>query len=116
MWGVNGRSNLIEIDLLRDGEPMTTDDGSPQSDYRILVSRSWNRPKAKLYAFDLRAPIPTFPLPLMEGEDEPPVDLNTILHVLYERADYGLRLDYTEPPDPPLDEADAAWARGLIGG
>ena len=32
------------------------------TDYRILVSRSWERPKAKLYAFGVRAAIPTFPL------------------------------------------------------
>ena len=55
-------------------------------------------------------------MPLREGEEDVPVDLNAILHALYERANYDLRLDYARPAVPPLSEADAAWARGLIGG
>jgi hypothetical protein len=34
-------------------------------------------------------------------------------YALYERARFDLRLDYSRPPVPPLDEGDAAWARGL---
>jgi Protein of unknown function (DUF4058) len=37
-----------------------------------------------------------------------------ILYALYQRAHFDLRLDYTQPPIPPLAEADAAWARELI--
>ena len=112
------RTNLVEIDLLRAGEPMRTIGGGPRAwtDYRILVSRSWRRPKATLYAFGIRAAIPTFPLPLREGEEDVPVDLNAILHALYERAHYDLRLDDTRAAIPPLSEADADWARGLVGG
>jgi hypothetical protein len=110
------RTNLVEVDLLRDGEPLPLFRRTARTDYRILVSRSWQRPKAKLYTFGVRAAIPTFPLPLLEGDDEVPVDLNAILHDLYRRAGYHLRLDYTQPAVPPLPEPDAAWARGLIGG
>lgn len=39
------------------------------------------------------------------------VDLNELLHSLYTRARYDLRVDYTRPPDPPLSEADIAWLR-----
>ena len=63
----------------------------------------------------LADPIPAFPLPLRHGEDEPIVDLNAILHALYDRARFDLRLDYSQPPVPPLAEADAAWSRGRIG-
>ena len=110
------RTNLVEIDLLRDGEPLAVVGAKKRTDYRILVSRSWRRPKAKLYAFGVRAAIPTFPLPLLEGDDEIPVDLNSLLHDLYERAGYDLRLDYARPAVPPLTDADADWSRGLNGG
>jgi len=53
-------------------------------------------------------------LPLLPGDDEPEVALNHILHALYRRARFDLRLDYTQPPIPPLAEADAAWAQALI--
>jgi hypothetical protein len=89
--------------------------GAPvQSDYRILVSRGIQRPRAVLIAFTLRQPIPAFTLPLLPGDDEPEVALNRILHALYQRARFDLRLDYTQLPLPPLVEADAAWVQELI--
>jgi len=53
-------------------------------------------------------------LPLLPGDNEPEVALNRILHVLYQRARFDLRLDYSQLPVPPLAEADASWARALI--
>jgi hypothetical protein len=107
-------TNLVEIDLLRAGDPMPVVGPQVQSDYRILVSRGIQRPRASLIAFTLRQPIPAFTLPLLPGGDEPDVDLNRILHALYQRARFDLRLDYTQPPIPPLAETDAAWARDLV--
>ena len=107
-------TNLVEIDLLRAGEPMPVVGAQVQSDYRILVSRGTQRPRASLIAFTLRQPIPTFMLPLLPGDEEPEVALNHLLHGLYQRARFDLRLDYTQPPIPPLVEADAAWAQALI--
>ena len=57
-------THFVEIDLLRQGEPMTTLGTSVQSNYRILVSRSHTRPKADLYTIHLPDPIPTIPIPL----------------------------------------------------
>jgi hypothetical protein len=107
-------TNLVEIDLLRDGEPMPVSGRLVKSDYRILVSRGRKRPKAELYPFNLRQAIPRFSLPLLPGDDEPEVDLGAILHAMYERARYDLSLDYSRPPVPPLDEEDVDWARELI--
>jgi hypothetical protein len=109
-------THLVEIDLLRAGDPMPVIGAQVQSDYRILVSRGTQRPRAALIVFTLRQPIPTFTLPLLPGDDEPEVALNRILHVLYRRARFDLRLDYTQPPIPPLAEADATWAQELITG
>jgi hypothetical protein len=107
-------TNFVEIDLLRDGEPMPLE-RQVISDYRILVSRSWTRRRAQLYAFNLRAPIPDFPLPLMPGEEEPLVLLNRVLHDLYTRARFDLRINYAQPPTPPLPDEHLSWAAGLVG-
>jgi hypothetical protein len=107
-------TNLVEIDLLRAGDPMPVVGAQVQSDYRILVSRGTQRPRAALIAFTLSQPIPTFTLPLLPSDDEPEVALNRILHVVYRRARFDLRLDYTQPPIPPLAAAAAAWAQELI--
>ena len=110
------QTNLVEIDLLRAGNPMPVVGQPVASDYRILVSRAWQRPRAQLYPFNLQQPIPLFPLPLLRQDDPPEVDLGAILHALYERARFDLRLDYTQPPVPPLEAEDAAWAGELISG
>jgi hypothetical protein len=107
------RTNLLEIDLLRAGTPMAVVGRAARSDYRVLISRGYERPRARLYFFGLRQPIPQFPLPLLPGETEPLVDLNTILHALYTRARYDLRVDYSQPPVPPLSPDDTAWAATL---
>jgi hypothetical protein len=107
-------TSLVEIDLLRAGEPMPVIGAQVQSDYRILISRGAQRPRAALMAFALRQPIPAFTLPLLPGDVEPEVTLNRILHDLYRRARFDLRLDYTQPPIPPLSEADRGWAQELM--
>jgi len=108
-------TGLVEIDLLRSGAPMPMRN-VPPVDYRILVSRPWERPRAHLHAFGVREPIPVIPVPLQRGEDEPPLDLGALLATVYDEARYDLRVDYTAPPDPPLAAADAAWAAEVIAG
>jgi hypothetical protein len=111
---LDSRTNLVEVDLLREGRPMPLAGSCPESDYRILVSRGWTRPRAKLYALSLRQPIPAIPVPLARGEEEPELRLNEVLHGLYGRARFDLRLRYDRPPEPTLGEEDAAWARRLV--
>jgi hypothetical protein len=83
-------------------------------DYRILVSRGKSRPRARLYVFGLRQPIPAIPIPLLPRDAEPTLDLNTVMHELYDRARFDLRLDYTTPALPPLVEEDVAWALEIV--
>jgi hypothetical protein len=112
----DSRTSLVEIDLLRAGKRMPIEIPSQvNGDYRILVSRGKSRPRAKLLVFGLRQPIPEVPIPLLPREAEPSLDLNSVLHDLYDRARYDLRLDYTAlAPPPRLQEEDAAWAREII--
>lgn len=107
-------THLVEIDLLRAGGPMPLRDPPPPSDYRLLLSRAERRPAATLVPFSVRQPIPSFRIPLQPGDDEPVLHLNGLLHSLYDRAAYSLRLKYGEAPTPPLTGADAAWADALL--
>jgi len=107
-------TNLVEIDLLRSGEPMRMWGNGHGSHYRILVSRAPQRPSGDLYSFSVRQPIPDFPLPLQPNDDEPLVELNRIIHDLYDRAGYDLRINYRDAASPPLEGDDAAWAEALL--
>lgn len=108
------RTNLVEIDLLRDGAAMPLSRPAPDSDYRVLISRGASRPRADLHVFGVRDPLPVIPIPLAPGDPEPQVDLNIVWHELYERARFDLRIDYTLDPVPPLKAGDREWARGLL--
>lgn len=108
------RTSLVEIDLLRAGERMPAAGRFVSSDYCILVSRGWRRPKAELVAFGVRDPIPPFSMPLRREEQEPAVDLGKVLGGVYDRASYDLRMDYRREPVPPLLGGNAAWAARLL--
>ncbi len=115
---LGSRTHLVEIDLLRGGDPMSMhiqDNGQPTDyHYRILISRSDQRPNAEVYTFSVREPIPVFPLPLRKDDTEPALDLGEALHKVYDRAGYDLAINYNTDPVPPLEEADAAWAAQLL--
>lgn len=44
----------------------------------------------------------------------PVLDLNAILHALYERAAYDLRINYRQEPVPPFVNEDAQWVDALL--
>jgi hypothetical protein len=108
-------TNLVEIDLLRAGEPMALA-VSPRrrDDYRILVSRARERPRAFLYQFGLRDPIPTIPIPLRADDAEPALALNRLLHEIYARARYDMAIDYAGHAEPALSGGDAEWVDELL--
>lgn len=107
-------TNLVEIDLLRAGEPMDMSP-RPTGDYRILVREGWRPARGRLHTFSVRQPIPEFQVPLREREPQPTVHLGLLLNSVYDRARYDLRLDYREQPNPPLTAEDASWAEELLG-
>ncbi|MDJ0703490.1 MAG: DUF4058 family protein [Leptolyngbyaceae cyanobacterium MO_188.B28] len=111
---LSSQTHLVEIDLLREGKPMMLLGDIPESDYRILVSRSNCRPQADLYAFNVQATIPTFPLPLKGSEQGPMVDLNSLLQTIYDQGSFDLAIEYAQPPEPPFSEEDEDWLDLLL--
>jgi len=110
---LGSETNLVEIDLLRAGAPMPMTGKTPDTHYRILISRAWERPYAEALLFNIPQPIPDVPIPLRQGEEEAIVPLNRLLHEIYDEGGYDLMLNYSRPPDNPLDSATAAWAAEL---
>jgi Protein of unknown function (DUF4058) len=113
---LSSSTSFVEIDLLR-GDPKMPWDRLPGCDYYAIVSRHAARtngdPRADLWPIHLRDPLPTIPIPLRPGEPEATLDLQSILHRIYDAADYHLFL-YRSEPEPPLSAADAAWAAQIL--
>jgi Protein of unknown function (DUF4058) len=107
-------THLVEIDLLRGLPQMPILKFTDTSDYRILISRGNKRPISDLYAFDVKEQIPAFLLPLQPFDTEPILDLQRLLNEIYDQAGYDLRINYTQPPIPPLSKENASWANSLL--
>jgi len=109
---LQGPAHLVEIDLLRAGEPTPADDRPPCM-YSVLVSRADSRPEADFWPFGLRDPLPTIPVPLRVGDPDARLDLRAVLDRIYDESGYDDYL-YSHEPDPPLAQDDAAWARTCL--
>lgn len=108
------RTNLVEIDLLRKGQPMPIVDNKIQSHYRILVYRGDTRPIADLYAFNLQNVIPSFSLPLRSDDREPVINLQELLNEIYDVSGYDLVVDYNQEAVPALSEQDKVWVDEIL--
>jgi hypothetical protein len=79
----------------------------------VLVSRAENRPQLGLWPISLRERLPPVPIPLAAPDPDVSLDLQGVLHRVYDGADYGKYI-YGETPQPPLSTEDAAWARQFV--
>jgi hypothetical protein len=106
--------HVIEIDLLRRYPRMPFDDPLPPAHYLVMVCKAGERPRSSVWPISVRQPLPTIPIPLLSPDPPVPLELGQALCTAYERARYDLRVDYRQPPVPPLSPADAAWVAALL--
>jgi hypothetical protein len=109
-------TNFVEIDLLRGGPRMPWD-GLQPCDYYVIISRPAQRsganPQAAFWPLRLREPLPTLSIPLRDGDEEPSLDLQALMHRVYDSAGYHLFI-YDSEPEPALSVADAVWAAQIL--
>lgn len=109
--------SLVEIDLLR-GERrrmwFTWERLGPsrQKDYLVLVRRR-KSPVIEAYPIGLRERLPAVAVPLRATDADVPLDLQAALLRVFEDGPFD-SIDYSRPPDPPLDPPDAEWAAELV--
>jgi hypothetical protein len=109
------RTNLVEIDLLRDGQRMPIGKPKPPAaDYYAIVCRENRYPKASVWSFTVRDPLPVLPIPLKPADGDIVLNLGACLTRTYDEAGYVRRIDYSKPPDIPLSKSDAVWATDLF--
>lgn len=110
---LSSETNLVEIDLLRGGQRLPVLN-CPAGDYYAIVSRGSHRPRADVYAWTMRQSIPEIKVPLRPDDPEVQLALQQVFAMVYDRADYVLRLDYSAGLSIPLTEEDEAWRKGII--
>ena len=105
-------AHLVEIDLLRGWTPMPQE-GRPECDYSVMVSRAEKRRAADFWPIRLRERLPVIPIPLRPPDAAVRVDLQEALHRAYDGPGYE-HFIYSGEPEPSLPANDAAWARQLV--
>ena len=103
--------HFVEIDLLRGWEPSSIYGPDEAGDYRILISRSEQRPRAQLYTWTVTEPIPQIVLPLL-GHDELDFNLKPVVDLACDRTD--LLVNYQQAPLPPLRQQENIWLEGFL--
>jgi hypothetical protein len=119
-------ATLIEIDLLRAGQRPLADAQiavgvlgiRPTPDYLVQVNRAWKRSRpgtVQVFPAILTQTLPVFPVPLREGQDEVPLDLQFVFNRAYDRGPYRRgAVDYSQPPRPPLPDGLVEWGRDRV--
>ncbi|MCL4203822.1 MAG: DUF4058 family protein [Pirellulaceae bacterium] len=104
-------AHFVELDLLR-GWPRMPFDEPPTGDYCVLVSRVEDRPRAEFWPIGLRDRLPEIPIPLQSPHPDARLDLQAVLHRVYDAAYYRDYI-YDGTPWPSLSNEDADWAQRL---
>ena len=107
-------AHLLEFDLLRLGQRLPMHDPLPPAEYFILLSRAESRPISEVWPLTLRDQLPVVPIPLLPGDADVLLDLQQAFTATYDLLGYDLAIDYTRPPEPPLDEQASALADSFL--
>ncbi len=121
---LNSDVHLIELDLLRKGDRVLPHPELAAAvdlikpDYLILINRAGGdegtRNDYELYPVRLPEVLPCIPVPLRPDVQAVPLDLQIVVNRTYDGGMYRRSLNYNGPAEPPLSEADAAWADELL--
>jgi hypothetical protein len=113
-----GAINCVEIDLLRGGDNATA--ASPgilphayRGPYRICVWRASQPEQWEVYRVPIEQRLPAIAIPLRPTDTDVPLDLQPLIDRCYKTGACD-DLDYSRPPDPPLDSEAADWAEELL--
>jgi hypothetical protein len=114
----DGGVNIVEIDLLRQGPPVVDlrlqalNELRPWN-YIVCVNRQGSAFR-ETYPIGLRQRLPRVRIPLRTSVPDVVLDLQAAVSRAYDTGPYRVRVDYRQPPEPELPEADREWADELL--
>jgi len=111
---LSSMAHLLEIDLLRKGNRVPMQKPLPLAPYFVFLSRAERRPMTEIGPIQLDARLPIVPVPLLAGDPDVALDLQLVLNTVYDLLNYDLSVDYTHPPEVPLEGEAATWAKECL--
>src|SRR5437588_3318385 len=94
----SGGTNLVEIDLVMQGQPMLdySREGLPDWDYAVTVTRSNQPERYEIYTATLQKRLPRFRLPLAADDRDTVLDLHAAFTRCYHQGGFATKLDYQQ--------------------
>ena len=94
--GTQRAANLVEIDLVLQGQPTLeySRDGLPDWDYAVTVTRSTQPERYEIYTATLQKRLPRFRLPLAADDRDTVLDLHTAFTRCYDQGGFAAKIDY----------------------
>ncbi len=113
-----GGTNLVEIDLLRAGEPTVR-----VSRERLATLRPWHYlvavrrrlpARQAVYPIPLARRLPRVAVPLAEEDHDVVLDLQTVFTRCWEEGPYPELLQYDGPPPGTLTPDETRWCEDML--
>ncbi len=116
LW--DNATNLVEIDLLREGEPTVRIseehlDSLRPFHYLVAVTRCWPS-KQEVYPIPLARRLPRIAIPLNAEDRDVVLDLQAAFTRCWDEGPYPELLRYQESPLGSLSAEEIAWCEGLL--
>ncbi len=109
--GRNASANLVELDLVLQGQPTLeySRDGLPDWDYAVTVTRASQPERYEIYTATLQKRLPRFRLPLAADDRDTVLDLHTAFTRCYDQGGFAAKIDYARDPATTLNTEDKQW-------
>jgi hypothetical protein len=110
---LESRVHLVEIDLLRRGQRVPMESTLPDAPYYVFLSHAAKRPILDVWPIQLNSTLPSIPIPLLD-DDTASLDFQAAFNAVYDSVGYDEVIDYSQPPDVPLQGETAVIAQALL--
>ena len=113
-----GNANLVEIDLLRTGEPTVRISPAQLETlqpwhYLVAVTRCWPS-RQEVYPIPLQRRLPRLAVPLADDDRDVPLDLQAAFTRCWDEGPYPELLRYEAPPPGAIPESEAQWCEQML--
>jgi len=114
--GKGSGANLVEIDLVLQGQPLLdySREGLPDWDYAVTVTRAAQPDRFEIYTATLQKKLPRFRLPLGGDDRDTVVDLHTTFNRAFDQGGFAAKIQYERNPAVTLNAEDRQWVDELL--
>jgi hypothetical protein len=112
----NANANLVEIDLVMQGQPMLdySREGLPEWDHAVTVTRASQPERYEIYTATLQKKLPKFRLPLAADDRDTVLDLQAVFVRCYDQANFMAQINYQRDPPTRLEDDDRKWVDDVL--